>query len=112
MKTEKQTRTTQQNRALHAYFGLVANELNASGQSIQEVLKHSVEINWTPDNVKEVMWRSIQEALLKKKSTTNLETGEVDKVYDHMNRFLGEKCEVHVPFPSREHVDNFLENNS
>ena len=53
-------RTQQQNRALHKYFDLLAEELNGAGFNVQLVLKEKVEIDWTPALVKEVLWRSAQ----------------------------------------------------
>lgn len=94
-------RTNQQNKALHKWFELVADELNASGQSKQKVLAKTVELNWDASSIKEDLWRPVQKAILKKHSTTELKkTEDIDKIWEHLNRFLGEKCGIHVPFPS------------
>jgi len=100
-KKEQPVRTSTQNNSLHLWFQLVADELNASGQSKQKVLAKTVELNWDGSSVKEDLWRPVQKALLGKKSTTELSKQEdIDRVFEHLNRFLGEKCEIHVPFPS------------
>jgi len=96
----KPQRTTQQNAALHLYFTQVAAALAAAGYDMNVVLPPFVKITPTQENVKEFMWRPVQEALLSKRSTTNLTTAEIDEVYDVLNRFLGETFHVHVPFPS------------
>lgn len=93
-------RTPQQNKALHKYFELLADELNAAGYDMKRTLRHDVDIPWTPETIKEYLWRPIQEAQLQKKSTTQLDTTEINKVYETLNRHLGEKTGVHVAFPS------------
>ncbi|MBD3282081.1 MAG: hypothetical protein GF387_00490 [Candidatus Portnoybacteria bacterium] len=103
----KKQRTKRQNNALHLYFELLARELNESGQDMRQVLKESVDIEWTADNVKNYLWRPIQKSILGKKSTTKLKTDDINKVYEPLNRFLGEKTGVYVPFPSIEE-DLFL----
>lgn len=91
-------RTQSQNNALHLFFTFLADELNNSGQTIQLVLKHKMEIDWTPSTVKELLWRPAQKAILGKESTTELsKTGEIEKVYNHLARHLGEKCHIEIP---------------
>ena len=96
-------RTAQQNRALHKYFSLVAEALSDAGLDVKKTLRSDVP--WSPDSVKDMMWRPLQEALLGKKSTTALKKNEIDQVYDVMNRVLSTRYGVHVPFPS---LDNLL----
>ena len=95
-------RTLQQNKALHKYFELLAQELNQAGYDMKRTLKPSVDIPWTPDNVKEYLWRPLQEAYLNKYSTTDLTTKDIDKVYDVLNKHLGETTGVTVVFPSKD----------
>ena len=95
-------RTLQQNKALHKYFELLAQELNAAGYDMRRTLKPGVDIPWTSDLVKQYLWKGIQEAMLGKESTTELTSAEIDKVYETLNRPLAETTGVHVPFPSEE----------
>lgn len=95
-------RTLQQNKALHKYFDLLAQELNQSGFDMKRTLKEQVDIPWSGATVKEYLWKPIQDAQLMKKSTTELTTKEIDEVYDTLNRYLGEKTGVSIPFPSSE----------
>jgi hypothetical protein len=101
---EEEQRTLQQNKALHLYFTQLAEELNDAGLDMRKTLKPEVDIPWTPENVKNHLWRPIQEAQLGKESTTKLSKKDVDKVYETLNRHLGEKLGVHVPFPSDEEL--------
>lgn len=94
-------RTLPQNNALHLYFMWLATELNLAGYTVQLVLKEKMDLDFTPEMVKELLWRPAQRAILKKKSTTELhKIEEIDKVYEHLNRHLGEKFKIHVPFPT------------
>lgn len=96
-------RTIQQNKALHKFFELLADEFNNAGYSVQLVLKEKMDLDWDASAVKELLWRPAQKALLKKNSTTELtKQMDIDKVYDHLNRHLGEKFGIHVPWPSYE----------
>ena len=99
-------RSETQNNALHLWFELVAKELNDGGLHVQKVLEQTIEINWNKDLVKNTLWRPVQVALLKKKSTTELKkTEDIDVVYEHLNRYLSDKFGLHVPFPNWEDKD-------
>lgn len=100
-------RTDAQNRALHLYFTLLAESLNLAGYDMRKVIRPDVEISWSPISVKEYLWRPIQKEILGKKSTTQLTTEEIDKIYDQINRIIGERTGVYVNFPNIE--DLFLE---
>ncbi len=96
-------RTSTQNNALHLWFEMLAKELNDSGNTVQLVLKQKVELEWTKDIVKELLWRPAQKVILKKDSTTELKKLEdMDKVWEHLNRHIGEKFGIHIPFPVDE----------
>ena len=100
---EKQ-RTNQQNKALHVYFELVAEALNDAGLDIQEVISHAkIDIPWSKESVKELLWKTIQRSIYKKDSTTQLtKLQEIDKIYDVLNRFLAKLGVESVNFPSIE----------
>ena len=93
-------RTLQQNKALHKYFSLVAEALNDKQLTVKTIIKADIE--WNPISVKSLLWKPIQEAVLQKKSTTELKRKEIEDVYDTINRALGEKFGIHVPFPTIE----------
>jgi hypothetical protein len=97
-------RSLQQNKALHLLFTLLADRLAEAGLDMKKTLKPEVDIAWTPEMVKEYLWRPVQEAQLGKKSTTELTTVEIDRVFETINRHLGEKFGLTVTFPSIEEV--------
>jgi hypothetical protein len=102
---EKEKRTSNQNRALHLLFRLWAEALNDAGLDMKKTLKESVEIPWDEHTIKRDLWKPIQKAVLHKDSTTKLlKDKEIDEVYDVLNRHLGEKFGIYVPFPSLERV--------
>jgi hypothetical protein len=106
LQSSEAKRTQQQNRSLHLYFTLLAETLNVAGLDMRVVLKPEIAIEWTPKTVKEKLWKPIQEALLDKKSTTELlKKQDIDKVYDTLHRHLSEKfgaVSEFPPFPSSE----------
>jgi len=103
-------RTPEQNKALHVFFKLLADELNGAGLDQRKVLKPSVSIDWTPEAVKEQIWKPIQKALYNKQSTTELDKQmEIDKIHETIMRHLGEKFGVeYIEFPSDpEKISNY-----
>ena len=97
-------RTLTQNAALHLFFQLVADTLNGAGLDMRRTLRQDIDIPWTKETVKEYIWRPIQNAQLGKKSTTQLTTAEVGRVYDTLNRFMGEKLGITESFPSIDQI--------
>lgn len=101
----KETRSSLQNRSLHKYFSLLAEELNNSGYDMRKTIKQDIDISWSGLSIKEYLWRPIQKVFLQEQSTTKLKKGDVDKIYDILNKTIGERTGVYVPFPC---VDNML----
>ena len=104
----EEKRTTQQNKALHVYFELVAEALNSAGYDIPTILKKTrIDIPWTKESAKELIWKTIQKSMYSKESTTQLsKQQEIDKVYEVVNRFLATLKIESIPFPSDDPVDN------
>lgn len=98
---ERPQRTKCQNRALHTYFEILAQELNNAGLDQRKVLKPSVDIPWTKEAVKTQLWKPIQDAMIGKDSTTELNTKQVSEVYEVLNRHIGMKHGVSVQFPEQ-----------
>ena len=105
IKKETGVRTADQNNSLHLYYEHLAQALNDGGFPFKFVLgDKTVELDWDKDLIKLNVWRPIQRALTGKESTTSLDkTTEIDRIYEHLNRFFSNKpfC-IHVPFPSEE----------
>ena len=99
-------RTIRQNSALHLMFTHLAEQLNEGGLYMQKVLKPGVEIEWTPDMIKEYIWKPLQKAQTGKESTTQLERKEVDEVFNTLVKHFGEKFNLTLEFPSIETLLN------
>ena len=100
VKKKGKLRTLLQNSSMWLYFTKLGKALNDAGLDMRKVLKPEVEIPWTKDSVHQFLWLPIQGAMYKTESTTDLETDQVSKVYDVLNRHTGEKLGVSVLFPS------------
>ena len=93
-------RTSQQNRSMHLYFAQLAEALNDAGLDMQTTMKHyKVEVPWTPESVKEVIWKLVQDKMFGKRSTTELTTEQVNQVYEVVNRFTVKLGMESIPFP-------------
>jgi hypothetical protein len=104
VKGERAKRTTLQNKAIHLYCSLLSDAFNDAGLDMLTVLKVKSSTSWTMLSVKDVIWRSIQEAMFPDKtSTTQLETGEVSQVYNQIARHLSTEFDITQPFPNRFH---------
>ena len=95
-------RSLKQNASLHVLFQELATTLNEAGLDQRVVLKPSVEIPWNLESVKSNLWKPIQKIVTHKDSTTELDSVEIDKVYDILMKHLGEKFGIFVDFPSNE----------
>jgi len=101
-RAKKKTRTNKQNNSIHKYLSMVSEELQEQGHTMQDVVKsiRRAEIVPTMNALKEVVWKPIQEITYGKKSTTELETKEVDKIYQVMSMWLAKEFGISLPFPS------------
>lgn len=104
IKVVKQQRTLRQNSALHLMLTQLADELNDAGLYMQRVLKQGVEIQWTPELAKEYLWRPIQKVVTSRESTAELNTKEIDQVFEYLQKHLGEKLGLEVEFPNIQHL--------
>lgn len=90
---------------------MLAAELDKEGHSMNDVVKaiKTTEVRPTKENLKEVIWKPVQQALFGTTSTTELTTEDVGRVYEVINRFVAMNFHTHVPFPSVDtKLDEFL----
>lgn len=104
-KLEKVTdnRTAKQNKALHLFFTMIADELNDLGIQFQyKGLKGlNLEMRYTPHLVKEMIWRPIQMSLFDIESTTKIDTFQINEIIDILTLFFSERGVV-LEFPNIE----------
>ena len=100
---EDMQRTGQQNKALHLWLTQLADELNASGQSLGDGKLIRVPVAFTGDNLKEHVLKPYMNALHPDyDSTTQLSTAELINLCDNLGLIIAERSGVSVPFPSEE----------
>jgi hypothetical protein len=95
-------RTTDQNRALHLWLEKKAEQCRDAGVTAQMAFSKTIELEITPEIMKEI-WRQVQNAMFQNgKSTKNLEkNGQIEEVYEHINRFFAEKFNLEgIEFPT------------
>ncbi len=103
-------RTGQQNRALHLYITKLAEALDESGHDMREVIK--LPIKPTAENVKENMVRPVMIALYPEiKSTTDLDTKQMQELYEVLNRATGERLGIYVEWPCLDTLNAAVELN-
>lgn len=98
MNQHTQQRTTQQNKAIHAWMRELAVEFNNRGLYVQKVLKPTWEIEWTEQLVKDNIVRPIAEAVAKTNHTSELSTKQFSQVVDIIDKNLLQKFDVDLPF--------------
>ena len=91
-------RTTQQNKALRKYERLLAEAFNDAGLD-QRIIPEEIEIPWTGERIHEIVTIPVIKAHSTKDSTTELNTTEINELYEIINRWSA-KHGIHVPFPS------------
>ncbi len=106
-KGERAKRSFLQNKSLQLYWRIICELLNSAGWTKKKYYEvKEVDVEWTPDSVGEDIWRGIQEAMYGHRRTSKLETDQVSKVCDVMNRHLANTCGVSAEFPSKESLMN------
>ena len=81
---------------------MLADALNDAGLDVQHTLRHDISLPWSGPAVKELIWRPVMIAMTEKDSTTQMDTIEPSQIYEVLNRHLGEKFGIFVPWPCEE----------
>jgi hypothetical protein len=99
------TRTGQQNKSLHLWLSRLADELNASGQSLGDGITIKVPVRFTGDNLKENCLKPLMCARHPDKtSTTELTTKQIQDLYMELDQVIAERSGCHVEWPSLEEM--------
>ena len=109
IKKKANTRTLKQNAAMHLYFTQLAEALNEAGFDMKKTIKEGIDIPWNSGNIKDFLWRPVQQAYLQKHSTTEITTGDIDKIYDIVNRTISLRTGVYVPWPCEDEMGRQFE---
>lgn len=104
---ERAKRTYLQNRSIHKWWSIMTEKLNNAGWTKKKYYEvKEVDIEWTPESFGEDVWRGIQEAMYQHRKTSKLEPAQVSKVYEVVNRHIGNTCGVSEDFPSVDSLIN------
>jgi len=102
---ERLNRSAKQNDALHLWFEMLADALNAAGWDMRKTIREGIDVPWSKESIKSYLWKPVQKEYLRKESTTELDRGkDIDAVYDIVNRTIAQRTGVSVPFPSEQEV--------
>lgn len=103
IKKESSNRTNRQSNSVHLYCSQLSEALNSEGLDIRMVVSPGVDMMWTPYLVKELLWKATQKTMFGKNSTKELKKiGEINEIYTVINKTIGERTGIYVPFPSIE----------
>ena len=96
-------RSSQENRALHVLFQNIAYELNRLGLvfTFRGIKGMEIETTYTPDIVKNFLWKPLQDALVKKESTTQLTHNDIGLIFEILGKWFAENG-IEISFPSME----------
>ena len=100
-------RSVKQNSSVHLFCEFVSVELNELGMEFRYFgLKGSVmSTRYTMLIVKEHFWKPLQMTLFGIKSTTKIDTNQINEIVDILTKFFADKG-VLIEFPSEESKNN------
>ena len=103
-KIQKADRTWRQNNTLHLLFRRMAEALNDAGFEIPHPFKPDLEIPYSEESVKELLYKPIITMYFKVDRSTDLDTEQLSEsmtiLVDAVNRNTG----VYIPIPTGEPV--------
>ena len=112
---QRKPMTPQQRKAMHKYCRDLAKALDDAGYMAvakperdigdgrqQFPWKEGIDVSFSMEIVKENIWKTVLAAMEGKDSTEDQNTVDVMEVYEQINRHMGEKFGIHVPWPSEE----------
>ena len=95
-------RTPKQQASIELFCKQGADAFNEAGITRQEAIELiTLELPWSQESFKELVWRTMQKAKGWGDKTSELETEQVAGVYEWCNLFTG-KFGISVKFPSDE----------
>jgi len=101
--SREEVRTTQQGKAIEVYCRLLADALNAAGYDMKAFpWRQGLDVPWTQSAIKERFWKPTQDAMLGKKSSTQLQPKEVNVIYEAVDAAISDRTGVHVEFPNKD----------
>lgn len=103
-KVEKQ-RTIQQNKSIHRGCTDIANLLTEQGKNLSVVIER-LDVRPSMESVKDI-FRAIAKAKYGIESTSDLQTHQVNEVWDDLIKAVSEATGVFVHYPAKENFINY-----
>jgi len=95
-------RTVKQNKCLHSYCSQLADALNAAGYDFNDGKVIKLPVSFTMENVKEYMFKKVMVSLYPEiESTADLDTKQLQWVYENLNNFTASHFEIGLDWPDR-----------
>ena len=108
IKKARKARSRKQNDCLHLLFRQWAETLTEAGFDMKKTLKADIDIQWNEERFKTDAWLPVMKAMTGKEHTSDLESHEIDKIFETLNKVIVERTGVFMDFPS---IDSLIENN-
>jgi hypothetical protein len=99
---QKMDRTYRQNNALHLLFRNMAKALNDAGFEISHPFKPDLEIPWSEESVKDLLYRPIITSYFKVERSSLLDTAQLSESMDILVDAVNRNTGVLVDIPSQE----------
>jgi len=101
------SRSGQQNRALHLLFKIISDQLSEMGLEFRfsGLNVGTICTPYTDAIVKEFVWRPIQVAMFDIKSTRDINTSQINEIVEVIAKFFAERGVV-IEFPSIQTLIN------
>lgn len=107
IKKVSKSRSLQQNKALHKFFTIVADQLNEMGMEFtyNGIKGKEISTRYNAHIIKNFLWRPLQIALFDIESTTKINTTQMNEIIDVISKYFAERG-VSIEFPSIETLIN------
>lgn len=92
-------RTAKQNNAMWLYCSRLAKDLRDAGFDMRDVLKPGVPIPPTKEMIMDRIWKPVMKAMFDIESTQDLDTKQVNEVYQVISQRMAEKFGLITEFP-------------
>ena len=96
--------TSPQNRALHLWLEMVAEECRSQGITMEVILDKTLDTDVTQTLLKEAVWKKLCKAMFDSDSSQKIEPSQVDEVYTVASRFFTNHFNINIPFPKWEDI--------
>jgi len=89
-------------------FERLSDILNENGLEMRVVLKPEYELWWNKQSVKTHLFKPLMHVMYDKWHTADLTTKEIDKVFEMLQKMLGEKFGLEIVWPSIEETEEYI----